>query len=92
MGARGFSPLRPRFHPPLPDAAAGWEWCSVSPEPEREIHAVCSPNRSHAVDSLRVAFGILESKRADNNSLLLFNMIVAGDVPVSAEWAYSWLN
>ncbi len=73
-------------------AAAGWEWCSVSPEPDREVPAVCSPTRSHAVDPLQVAYAILESKSGTNNSLLLFNMIVAGDVPVAAEGAYSWLS
>jgi hypothetical protein len=69
-------------------AAAGWEWRFTAPSSGESTHAVCSPNRSHVVDPLEVVFGLLSSRRAENNLLLLFNMIAAGDLPLSAKNSY----
>ncbi len=54
--------------------------------------AVCSPNRSHAVFPLKVVYDLVTHPAAENNSLLLFNMIATGKVPVSTEGAYSLLR
>jgi len=73
--------------------AAGWTWCCVdlssSAEPN---YAVCSPNRSHAVAPLQAMFEAISRPKADNNSLLLFNMIVSGDLPVSPANGFCWLS
>ncbi len=71
--------------------AAQWEWCCVKTAGQ-ETYAVTSENRSHAVDPIGVMHQVLSSRRAANNSLLLFNMIVSGDLPQSPAHAYCWLT
>ncbi len=67
-----------------------WEWCVVHPDPGRTVYAVCHPSRSHAVDPIAFVHRILSSKRNANTSALLFNMIVAGDLPEAPPRTYSW--
>ncbi|MFN3653061.1 MAG: hypothetical protein ACK47B_26065 [Armatimonadota bacterium] len=70
----------------------GWEWCEVHPDAESNVYAVCHPTRSHAVSPMGFIQRLLSSKREDNTSALLFNMIVAGDLPEAPPSAYSWLD
>lgn len=72
--------------------ATGWEWQRLTGEQGETGFAVCSPNRSHAVFPLKVVYDLATHPAAENNSLLLFNMIATGKVPVSTEGAYSLLR
>ncbi len=69
-----------------------WEWCCVRPTADQEIYAICSMNRSHAVDPIGLVHRILSSRRVPNNSLLLFNMIVSGPLPKASDQVYFWLS
>ncbi len=72
--------------------ARKWNWCCLSPTSNQQIYAVCSPNRSHAVDPIALVHTILTSKKVVNNSLLLFNMISSGKLPEAPENAFCWLS
>lgn len=75
-------------------SAAGWEWRWVQLNPETKGCAVCDKNRTYTVDPIRVIHDILATKKAANNSLLLFNMIVScehADAPSVATWQASGL-
>jgi hypothetical protein len=71
--------------------ARKWEWCCVSQSSKQQVYAVCSPNRSHAIDPIRIVHSILQSRRVANNSLLLFNLILSGRLPESPA-GYCWLS
>jgi hypothetical protein len=74
-------------------AAVGWTWCRVElSSPGVSTFAVCSPTRSHAVAPLRIIFALVSHPKTDNNSLLLFNMIVSGNVPVAPARGFCWLS
>ena len=73
-------------------AATGWEWRCVQLTVEDEVVAVCSGTRSHAVDPIRVIYRVLTTAKADNNALLLFNMIVSGELPQAAEAGFCWVS
>jgi len=72
--------------------AKQWEWCVVSTEPDTSVYAICHPSRSHAVDPIGFVHRILSSKRNANTTALLFNMIVADDLPEAPPLTYSWLS
>jgi len=73
-------------------AGAGWEWCRLGRTADEESYAVASKARPHAVDPIVLMHDIVSSRRRANNALLLFNMIVAKDLPESAPRAFSWLE
>lgn len=73
-------------------AAGGWEWRCISTDVGGETYGVCSPDRSHAVHPTSLMHCLLAANSAPNNTLLLFNMILSGDVPQSAPAAYTWLE
>jgi hypothetical protein len=58
----------------------GWEWVMLTAESGEKTVAVASPNRSHAVPVLGYLSKLVSSSTVDNTSLLLFNMIRAGDM------------
>ena len=72
--------------------AVGWTWCSVESSPGESTFAVCSPTRSHAVAPLQVMFRLVSRTKTANNSLLLFNMIVSGNMPVAPDGGFCWLS
>ena len=74
--------------------AVGWEWCCAqSPSsPEESTFAVCSPTRSYAVAPLQVIYRLVSQPKADNNSLLLFNMIISGKMPIAPDGGFCWLS
>ena len=73
-------------------AEAGWRWRCLKDKEECESYVVASPNASHVVDPIGVLHAIASSRGVANNSALLFNMIVAGDLPNSPKRGYCWLS
>ena len=72
--------------------ATGWVWQRLENERDDAVYAVCSPNGSHAVLPFKVIFELVTYPKSEDNSLLLFNMIVSGNVPASTEGAFSLLQ
>jgi hypothetical protein len=62
--------------------ALGWEWCAVK-KGDAKVFSVASPNRSHHVPPMQFLQNQLRRRGADAEitSLLLFNMLKAGDLP-----------
>jgi hypothetical protein len=73
--------------------ALGWEWCCVKQE-EGKVFAVASVDRSHYVAPMHFLQRQLEQRgeTADNTTLLLFNMIKAGETPPANAREYQMLN
>jgi hypothetical protein len=72
--------------------AKQWRWVSVVAKGKTGITAVVNENGSFAVDPFSLFHRILKSKKANNNALLLFNMIDAGRMPETADNSYVWLS
>jgi hypothetical protein len=74
--------------------ALNWEWCMLREKGEGTVCAVCSPDRSHAIDPISLIYRLVTSRNSDydNTALLVFNMIKAGDMPVSVPRGYVWLS
>ena len=62
--------------------ALGWEWCLVK-KGDAKIFSVASPNRSHFVPPMQFLQDQIRRRGADAEitTLLLFNVLVAGDLP-----------
>ncbi|MDB5392181.1 MAG: hypothetical protein JWM11_7827, partial [Planctomycetaceae bacterium] len=69
-----------------------WQWATIPLTPTKSVQAICHPTRSHAVDALSKVHNLIKSPRKPNNSVLLFNMIVADNLPQSADNSYCWLS
>ena len=71
----------------------GWEWCAVKHR-DTEALSIASPNRSHFVQPLHFIQGQLERRgpNAEITSLLLFNMLKAGDLPRATAKTYQLLG
>lgn len=67
--------------------AAGWEWAALEDGPDGGDvrYAVVGPNLAHAVEPVAYFYALLGSDVRENNVLLLYNMIVTGRLPDSAE-------
>jgi hypothetical protein len=66
----------------------GWEWCYATAHGE-EFFAVVSPNRSYALAPMNFIFTQLYKRPPDeNNSMLLYNMVVGESLPQSKARAY----
>jgi hypothetical protein len=75
-------------------ATENWEWRVLRVKGDGTINAVCSPSRSHAIDPISFIHRMVSSRSSevDTTALLVFNMIKAGDLPVSVSNAYVWLS
>lgn len=73
--------------------AVDWTWCRVElPVSTESTYAVCSPNRSHLMAPLDIMFQLISRPKTENTSLLLFNMIVAGELPAAPPGGFCWLS
>ena len=67
----------------------GWHWLLVQDEDGNEVFGVASPNRSHVVPVTAYFSRLVSDPKADNTTLLLYNMIHAGDLtPAPADALY----
>jgi hypothetical protein len=69
-----------------------WEWAAVSLEPDKELYGVVSPARSHVVFPLHYLRDLLSDPERDQTSLLLYNMLKAGDLPPAEPGEYKVLR
>lgn len=58
----------------------GWQWACLEYEGQ-DFYAVVSPNRALACFPFNNIDTLLQDPESDNGSILLFNMLKAGDVP-----------
>ena len=65
----------------------GWEWAYVSKD-GHEIYAIVSPKREYVIFPILYAKCLLGDPQSDQTSMLLFNMLKAGEMPPSAEKGY----
>jgi hypothetical protein len=70
----------------------GWEWAAVSLEPGSEFYGIVSPSRSHVVFPLHYLQDLLSDPDRDQTSLLVYNMLKAGNLPPSAPGEYTVLG
>jgi hypothetical protein len=70
----------------------GWEWATVTLRPDEEFYGVVSPSRSHVVFPLHYLRDLLSDPERDQTSLLLYNMLKAGDLPPAGPGEYKVLR
>jgi hypothetical protein len=70
----------------------GWEWAAVSLEPGSEFYGVVAPSRSHAIFPLHYVQELLSDPERGQTSLLLYNMLKAGDLPPAEPREYKILR
>ncbi len=69
----------------------GWEWALVSLD-ENEYYGIVTQNRSHAIFPLHYIKELLEDPDKDQTSLLVYNMLKAGDLPKAEAGQYAILG
>jgi hypothetical protein len=74
--------------------AIGWHWCKIRHADSASVFAVVSPEGSHAVAPMPFMLRQLRQRRrdADNTTLLLFNMIKDGALPIAPAKTYKMLS
>lgn len=72
--------------------AARWRWLSVGKKGKAGVTAVANENGSFAVNPFSLVNGILAAKKAENNAMLLFNMILSERMLASADNYFTWLS
>ena len=60
--------------------ATDWEWILLL-DGDEEIHAIAPPARSHVIYPFHYIHSLLSDPDADQTSLLLYNMLKAGNLP-----------
>jgi hypothetical protein len=66
----------------------GWEWCFMTAHGSKS-YAIVSPDRAYAIEPMNFVFTQLHKRPPeDNTSLLLFNMVVAGNLGKRKRGAY----
>jgi hypothetical protein len=69
----------------------GWEWALVTFN-EGDFYAIVTRNRSHAILPLHYFDDLIKDREADPTSLLIYNMLKAGDLPPAEAGAYRLLG
>jgi|SRR5579872_694815 len=69
-------------------AKLNWSWAMVQVDPDTEMFAVVSLNRSHAVYPVSYMQGLLRNPDKDQTSLLLYNMLKEGQLPPAKPGEY----
>ena len=73
--------------------AARWEWVMLTPGPEdEELFAIVSPTRSHFISALYLFLPYATYAQDEDTSILLFNMLVAGEPAGGTPGAYTELS
>jgi hypothetical protein len=69
-----------------------WEWAMVLLEPDEQDLGVVSPSRSHVVFPVLFLEELLGDPDRDQTSLLLYNMLKAGNLPPAGPGEYHVLG
>ena len=73
----------------------GWEWTFIAMEEDKPVdglYAVVPPDRRYAIYPMQSMQKLLSDPTRDQNSLLLYNMLMADDLPASEPNSYRTLN
>jgi hypothetical protein len=72
--------------------ALDWEWVQLDDGRLEPHYAIVSPDRAFAILPTSYIRGLLADAERDNTALLLYNMLVAGNVPSSVPKSYYLLG
>jgi hypothetical protein len=70
--------------------AKGWTWCALNMESGKKSYVVGDPKRSHVVAPMDFLLRMLRKRgeNAENTTLLLYNMIMAGELEKGVSKSY----